>query len=73
MHLVERVVTAAGALRRELDVRYDLFELGGSAVVTGPADAIAAHRDELLTAALAGRPDFAGDVACIADLLAETT
>jgi len=73
VHVVERVVTSAGARRRELDVGYELFELGGSVVVTGPADAIAADRDALLAVALTARPDFAGEVACVADLFAGVT
>ena len=37
--------------------------------MSGPDGAIARHRDELLAAVLAGRPDWTGDVACVAELL----
>jgi hypothetical protein len=70
VHVVERIVTSTRAApRRELEVRYAFFEMSGSAVVSGPDDAIARHRDALLVAALSGRPDWSGEVACLADLL----
>ncbi len=52
-------------------VVYHLFEMAGTVVVTAPAAAIAAHRDELLAAALGARPDWSGDVACVSDLFAD--
>ncbi|HEY1552695.1 MAG TPA: hypothetical protein VGG28_32925 [Kofleriaceae bacterium] len=67
VHVIER---AGAASLRELEARYAFFELCGSVVITGPAASIARDRDALLAAALAGRPDWAGDIACISELLA---
>lgn len=72
VRVIERVLTPSGApARREIEVRYAMFELGGAAVVTGPADAIARCRDELVATMLDGRPDWRDGVACLAELLPE--
>jgi hypothetical protein len=71
VQIIERIVTSADGARRELEVRYTFFELGGAVVVSGPSAAIARHRDELLAAAVTARPDWTAEIACIADLLLE--
>jgi hypothetical protein len=69
VQVVERIVTSTSTTWRELDVHYAFFEFGGSVVVTGPEDSIARHRDDLLAAALTGRPDWSGELAGLADFL----
>jgi hypothetical protein len=71
--VVDRVIKRNGVARREVEVRYALFEFHASVVIRGPTDMILRDRDELLATALSARPDWSGDVACIADLLPELT
>lgn len=73
VRVIERMVTGKGGARREMEVRYAFFEYGGTAVVIAPADSFVSRRDELLAAALAGRPDWSGEIACIAALLPSVT
>jgi hypothetical protein len=62
VRVLERVVDA----RCRVAARYLCFELAGWVVAEGPADA----REILLGAALTARPDWGGDLVCLADLFA---
>lgn len=71
VRVVERVFTSAATPMRELELRFQLLEFGGSVVVTGADPLIAQHRYELVAAGLQARPDWSGAPVCVAELLAE--
>jgi hypothetical protein len=55
---------------REIEVRYALFELGGSVRVTGPAEVIASHFDVLVAATSEARPDWGGEPISVSEIFA---
>jgi hypothetical protein len=66
--VAERRVASPTGEEQQLQLRYQVFEWVTHVVVAGPPDVIAAHRDELDTAALSGRPDWSQEVASLAQL-----